>query len=314
MSFSSLDQLRTTTLPHATTGEPVDLWALGRQVLSECGFHSTAAELIAFIAQAQTFPGNFLALVDSYDTLKSGIPNFLAVSYGLDKAGYRGKGVRLDSGDLAELSKAVRQMYTAFGEKYKLEYAKNFIICASNDINEEELIRLAREHHECNSFGIGTHLVTCQRQPALGGVYKLVEIAGKPRVKVSNSIEKSSLPAKKQAYRLYDAAGRQVADLLAEEGEGVPGPGIVKGVQVYPAGGGEVVVEAARIETLLTPAWAGGVAHVDEIAAVRQRVLDAKATFDPDVLAVVEPKKYKVIISQQLFRTLDGLIKELTPN
>jgi nicotinate phosphoribosyltransferase len=145
-----LDQLRTTTLPHATTGEPVDLWALGRQVLSECGFHSTEAELIAFIAQAQTFPGNFLALVDSYDTVKSGIPTFLAVSYGLEKAGYRGKDVWLDLGDLAELSRAVRQMYVAFGEKYKLEYAKNVIICASNDVSQEELIRLAQEHHECS--------------------------------------------------------------------------------------------------------------------------------------------------------------------
>jgi nicotinate phosphoribosyltransferase len=318
MSFSSLDQLRTTALPHATTGAPIDLWAIGREVLSECGFRSTEAELIAFIAQAQTFPNNFLALVDSYDTLKSGIPNFLAVSYGLEKAGYRGKGVRLDSGDLAELSKGVRQMYIAFGEKYKLEYAKSFIICASNDINEEELIRLAREHHECNSFGIGTHLVTCQKQPALGGVYKLVEIMGTPRVKVSNSIEKSSLPAKKRVYRLYDAAGKQVADLIAEEAEGVPEPGVVKGVQVYPAGAGagagELSIDVARIEPLLIPAWEGGVAHVDGIPVVRQRVLDQKATFDPQVLAVVEPKLYKVVISQQLFRTLDGLIKELTPN
>jgi nicotinate phosphoribosyltransferase len=78
-------------------------------------------------------------------------------------------------------------------------------------------------------------------------VYKLVEIVGKPRVKVSNSIEKSSLPAKKHAYRIDDAAGKQVADLLAEEGEGVPVPGTVKGVQVCPAGVGEVVVEADRI-------------------------------------------------------------------
>jgi nicotinate phosphoribosyltransferase len=313
MSFSSLSQLKTRTIPHAQTGALIDLWEIAKRVLQEGGVHSTESELISFVAQAQTFPGNFLALVDSYDTLKSGIPNFLAVCYALDKAGYRGKGVRLDSGDLAELSKAVRKMYIDFANKYKIEYIKNLIICASNDINEEELIRLARENHECNSFGIGTHLVTCQKQPALGGVYKLVEISGVPRVKVSNSLDKSSLPAKKLAFRLYDASGKEAADLLTEESEGIPAPGRIPGVVVYPTSGAEVVIDAARVEPLLVPAWDGGVAHVDDITTVRQRVLQARTSFNRDVLTVDRQKLYTVLVSKQLFRTLSALTKELMP-
>jgi nicotinate phosphoribosyltransferase len=319
MSFSERSQLKTTTLAHAVTGEPVDLWALAQQVIAECGFRTTEAELIAFIAQAQTFPGNFLALVDSYDTLGSGIPNFLAVCYGLSKAGYTGKGVRLDSGDLAELSKGGRRLFVEFAERYNLPAAKTMTICASNDINEEELIRLAAVGHECTAFGIGTHLVTCQRQPALGGVYKLVEICGVPRVKVSNSLEKSSLPAKKQAYRLYDREGKEIGDLLAEESEGVPAPGPIVGVRVYPGrpAGSEgpltVTVDVARVEPLLVPAWSDGLAIVDDIATVKQRVAEARNTFNKEVLTVIEPKLYQVLISQKLFSTLDALIKAVQP-
>jgi nicotinate phosphoribosyltransferase len=309
MSFRSVSQLSSRTLAHAQTGEPIDMWAVAQQYVKENGFRSNEAELVAFVSQAITFPYNFLALVDSYDTLKSGIPNFLAASLALDRAGYRGKGVRLDSGDLGALSKAVRQMFIVFAERYDLEYAKKFIITASNDINEDELIRLAAEGHEINSYGIGTHLVTCQKQPALGGVYKLVEINGVPRVKVSNSVEKSSLPAKKNVFRLYDADGLEVADLLTELPEDVR-PGTVKAFRVYPDAG-PVTVEVAKVVPLLVTVWEGGAAHVDDIPTVRQRVLDARKSFNPAVLAVVNSRPYQVLISERLYITLDALIKAL---
>jgi nicotinate phosphoribosyltransferase len=309
MSFHSVSQLSSRTLAHAQTGEPIDMWAVAQQYVKENGFRSNEAELVAFVSQAITFPYNFLTLVDSYDTLKSGIPNFLAASLALDRAGYRGKGVRLDSGDLGTLSKAVRQMFIVFAERYDLEYAKKFIITASNDINEEELIRLAAEGHEIDSYGIGTHLVTCQKQPALGGVYKLVEINGVPRVKVSNSVEKSSLPAKKNVFRLYDADGLEVADLLTELPEDVR-PGTVKAFRVYPDAG-PVTVEVAKVVPLLVTVWEGGAAHVDDISTVRQRVLDARKSFNPAVLAVVNSRPYQVLISERLYITLDALIKAL---
>ena len=94
-------------------------------------------------------------------------------------------------------------------------------IVASNDINEQVLYSLKAEGYEIDAFGIGTHLVTCQAQPALGCVYKLVEISGTPRIKVSQDIHKVSVPAKKQAFRLYSRQ-EPLVDLLLLNTEAPP--------------------------------------------------------------------------------------------
>jgi nicotinate phosphoribosyltransferase len=309
MSFSSASQLRTRMIKESKGDDLIDMLEIARGYISENGFKANEQELVAFISQAITYPTNFLALVDSYDTLRSGIPNFLAVCCALDKAGYRGKGVRLDSGDLASLSRAVRAMFTEFAAKYDIPYARNFIISASNDINESELIRLDREGHEITSFGIGTHLVTCQSQPALGGVYKLVEVSGLPRVKLSDSVDKSSIPARKEVYRLYDTQKREVADLLTETGEEVA-PGTITAFRIYPDAG-RVTLDVAEVKNMLVPAWTGGVASVDGIAAARRRVTEARSSFNPAVLAVVDTTPYQVLISERLYRTVDRLINEV---
>jgi nicotinate phosphoribosyltransferase len=88
-------------------------------------------------------------------------------------------GLRLDSGDLAYLSLEVRAIFTETAEKFNIPYIKNLTIVASNDINEDILISLEKQEHAIDTFGIGTHLVTCQKQPALGCVYKLVEVSVK---------------------------------------------------------------------------------------------------------------------------------------
>ena len=133
-------------------------------------------ELAAFVSYAMAFPTNLLALVDTYDVLKSGLPNFLAVARALHECNYEAVGLRLDSGDLAYLSIEVRKRFIIIAEKFKLPYFANFNIVASNDINEDTLVSLEKQAHKIDTFGIGTHLVTCQKQPALGCVYKLVEV------------------------------------------------------------------------------------------------------------------------------------------
>ncbi len=138
----------------------------------------------------RAFPNGYLALVDTYDTLKSGVPNFLAVALALHRLGYRAVGVRLDSGDLAYLSKQTRKMFRSAGKRVGLDYFGQFSITASNDINEDTLVSLNQQGHEIDVFGIGTNLVTCQAQPALGCVYKLVEIHGMPRIKLSQEVSK----------------------------------------------------------------------------------------------------------------------------
>merc|ERR1712216_109227 len=151
-------------------------------------------ELIAFTTYALSFPNGFLALVDTYDTLYSGVPNFLCVALALDSLGYKAKGIRLDSGDLAYLSKQARKMFVTCADKYGLDYFKSFTIVASNSINENVLQSLNEQGHEIDAYGIGTNLVTCQKQPALGMVYKLVEVNGVPRIKLSQDIVKVTIP------------------------------------------------------------------------------------------------------------------------
>ena len=187
------------------------------------GFMNTNdSELAAFIAYAQCFPDGFLALVDTYNTLQSGVPNFICVACALEDAGYKPVGIRLDSGDLAHFSKEARRMFIENQrDGSELGQAK---IAASNDINGKSLKELNAAGHEIDLFGVGTNLVTCQEQPALGGVYKLVEINGVPTIKLSDDHIKITIPGRKFAYRLVDSAGFEV-DLMILEGGDVPNVG-----------------------------------------------------------------------------------------
>jgi nicotinate phosphoribosyltransferase len=181
------------------------------------------------------------------------------------------------------------------------------LITVSNDINEEELIRLKKNGHEINSYGIGTHLVTCQKQPALGGVYKLVDIGGVARVKVSDSAEKTVLPGKKDIYRLFDETGKEIADYLTLADETVI-PGEIKGHYAY-GGEGELTVIAAEARPLYTVVWENGIASVDPLTVARDRVLQARKTFNPQVMAVENEKPYPVLLSPKLQNLLITLVE-----
>ena len=137
---------------------------------------SSDGELAAFASYAIAFPEGFLALVDTYDVNKSGLLNFAAVTLALHDLGYTAIGIRIDSGDLAYLSRVARETFQNIATKFNIPWFANVQIVASNDINEDTILSLNDQGHAIDCFGIGTHLVTCQRQPALGCVYKLVEI------------------------------------------------------------------------------------------------------------------------------------------
>jgi nicotinate phosphoribosyltransferase len=309
-SFYDKSCLGKTTIKHKETGEEIELLEPALKCIEENGWHPNHTELYAFIAQAQAFPENFLALVDTYDTLTSGIPNFLAVSYALTKAGYKGKGIRLDSGDLAELSKSVRKMYIEFAEKYNFEYAKKFLITASNDINEKSLLELARKGHEINSYGIGTHLVTCQAQPALGGVYKLVEIDHQPRVKLSNDLIKVTLPGKKNLFRLYGKDGHAICDLLTLGDDEGPQPGKAKLFEAWPSTQ-PFECEFEKAVPLFTPAWKDGKETIDDLKTARTFAMEQiHGGFRPDVVKIIDPVSYKVCLSDKLHKKLVQLVEE----
>ncbi|TNJ26428.1 Nicotinate phosphoribosyltransferase [Giardia muris] len=177
------------------------------------------SELSAFIIYAYTHPHSFTALLDTYDPLNSGLMNFLIVACTMLEAGISPTGVRLDSGDLAYLSQKVR---TTFNKCIKLvtpilanigKLAECRIV-VSGDIDIELLMGLMKEGTAIDTFGVGTNLVTCREQPSLGGVYKLVELDGVPRVKLSEG-GKATIPGAKRVYRLYTHTGVPFVDVLA---------------------------------------------------------------------------------------------------
>ncbi|MBQ3116551.1 MAG: nicotinate phosphoribosyltransferase [Clostridia bacterium] len=170
-------------------------------------------EYTAFLEYAKTYPNNALLLVDTFDTLNQGVPNAIKVFDYLKENGYKPKGIRLDSGDLAYLSKKARKMLDDAG------YPET-IICASGDLDEYSINSLKNQGAKIDLWGVGTRLITSADMPALGGVYKLSAIIDKngvvtPKIKLSNNTAKITNPGIKNIYRVYDnETGKAEADFI----------------------------------------------------------------------------------------------------
>ena len=170
-------------------------------------------EITAFRKYAEMFPTSCLLLVDTYDTLKSGVPNAIQVFDELRAQGHEPVGIRLDSGDLAYLSREARKMLDAAGYP-------NTIICASGDL-DENLIRDLKLQGACiDTWGVGTKLITSEDCPSLGGVYKMSAetVDGRviPKIKISENPVKITNPGIKRLWRIYDnKTGKATADLIA---------------------------------------------------------------------------------------------------
>ncbi len=172
-------------------------------------------EYTAFREYARLYPSACILLVDTYDTLKSGVPNAIRVFTEMRKQGIplTYYGVRMDSGDLAYLSKKVRKMLDAAG-------FPDAVISASNDLDEYLIASLKQQGAAITSWGVGTNLITSKDNPAFGGVYKLAAIqkedgSFQPKIKLSENIEKVTNPGNKTFYRIYDkATGKIKADLI----------------------------------------------------------------------------------------------------
>ncbi|MGI6593779.1 MAG: nicotinate phosphoribosyltransferase [Christensenellales bacterium] len=174
---------------------------------------SFSSELEAFESFAKLYPSKCVLLVDTYDTLRSGVPNAIKVFKKLREKGYEPIGIRLDSGDLAYLSKQARKMLDEAG-------FPNAKIVASNDIDENIIASLNAQGAKIDLWGVGTKLITSYDNPSLGGVYKLSAIEDEnnnliPKMKLSDTQEKTTNPGFKTTYRLYDKDGMAVADLIA---------------------------------------------------------------------------------------------------
>lgn len=178
------------------------------------------SEYEAFKAYADSYPDNCLLLVDTYDTLRSGVPNAIKVFKELAAAGHRPRGIRLDSGDFAYLSKKARKMLDAAG-------FPDAIICASGDLDEYSMTSLMQQGAKIDLWGVGTKLITSQEMPALGGVYKLAAVVREdgtmiPKIKLSDNAAKITNPSFKNLFRLYDKeSGMAIADLITMREEAV---------------------------------------------------------------------------------------------
>lgn len=170
-------------------------------------------ELSAFRAYAKCFPDHCVLLVDTYDTLASGLPNSLTVARELRKQGHELAGIRLDSGDLAYLSRKARELFDEAG-------FPNVKVVASNELDEHVMDSICNEGGQVDIYGVGTRLATCAGPGggALGGVYKLVEYVGKPRMKFTSDLAKRTLPGCKRWLRAIGADGRFVMDVLDLKG------------------------------------------------------------------------------------------------
>lgn len=173
-------------------------------------------EYTAFKTYAELYPNACILLVDTYDVLNSGVPNAIRVFQEMKAAGHemKGYGIRIDSGDLAYLSKQAYKMLdeAGFGDA---------IISASSDLDEYLIESLKSQGAKINSWGVGTNLITCQDNPAFGGVYKLAAIKNAededfvPKIKLSENVEKVTNPGNKTIYRIYDKkTGKIRADLI----------------------------------------------------------------------------------------------------
>ena len=178
-------------------------------------------ELTAFRTYAKLYPSACILLVDTYDTLKSGIPNAIQVFKEMREAGIplTFYGIPLDSGDLAYLSKEAKKMLDAAG-------FSDAVISASNDLDEHLISSLKHQGATINSWGVGTNLITSKDTPSFGGVYKLAAIkdrkTGKfiPKIKLSENTEKITNPGNKTIYRIYSAESHKlIADLICLVGE-----------------------------------------------------------------------------------------------
>ena len=183
---------------------------------------SFGSEIEAFRSYACSFPEDCILLVDTYDTLKSGVPNAIQTAKELEQQGHRLVGIRIDSGDLAFLSRRAREML----DQENLAYVK---IVASNELDEYIISDILAQGGKVDVWGVGTNLVTGAGigGGALGGIYKMVEHNGQPKIKLSANPEKMTNPGIKKVIRYYDAEGLMEADALAADSEDINTCGVL---------------------------------------------------------------------------------------
>ncbi|XP_061832065.1 nicotinate phosphoribosyltransferase isoform X3 [Nerophis lumbriciformis] len=271
-------------------------------------------ELAAFLSYAIAYPKNFLPVIDSYSVTCSGLLNFCAVALALCELGYRPLGVRLDSGDLCKQSLDVRSVLRLCSEHFSISAFDSLTIVGSNNISEQTMVELNTKENEIDVVGVGTHLVTCTKQPSLGCVYKLVEVQGKPRMKISEDPEKSTVPGRKAVYRLIDADGYPFLDLLCLALESPPEAG--RPVSCHPLGTCDtpLTVTPAEVTCLRQEMFTKGqvTQPLSSAAQSKEQVQQSLQKLHPRHKRLQEPDSYTVALSEKLHMLARDLRRGIT--
>jgi nicotinate phosphoribosyltransferase len=282
------------------------------------------SEIDAFRAYAEVYPDDCLLLVDTIDTLESGLPNAIRVFEELRRAGHEPVGIRLDSGDLAHLSVQAARMLNNAG-------FDDTTIVLSNNLDElviwQILTQIEQEAPAYDmeadgvigrlAYGVGTRLITSWGEPALGGVYKLVSVkdesAWQPAIKISESQEKTPNPGRKRAWRLYDERGLATADLVALADEDPRQADSIQLHHPFDPGRRRLLAQSdiSHIEPLLAPVYADGqrLTGDDDLETLRARRQADVERLDPGVRRLLNPHLYHVSLSDQLWQLRNELVE-----
>ena len=270
-------------------------------------------EIEAFRAYAKLFPDKCILLVDTYDTLESGVPNAIKVFDEMKAAGVHmaSYGIRLDSGDLAYLSKKARCMLDAAGHT-------DAIISASCDLDEMLIADLKRQGAKITLWGVGTNLITSSDCPSFGGIYKLAAEMDKdgneiPKIKISDNPEKVTNPGVKKLVRVYDKkSGKRIADIIALEHETFDES---KSLVLYETNARwkkiKLKANTYTLRELLVPVFKSGelvyeVPETMEVRAYSKRELD---TLWEEYKRLVNPQIMQVVLSDELYALKEKMLE-----
>ncbi len=273
-------------------------------------------EYTAFKTYAKLYPDACILLVDTYDTLKSGVPNAIRVFKELKEEGIRltRYGIRLDSGDLAYLSKRARTMLDEAG-------FTDASIAASNDLDEHLIASLKLQGAKINSWGVGTNLITAAGNPSFGGVYKLSAVRGQegafiPKIKVSENVEKVTNPGNKKIYRVYEEPSHKVkADLICLEQEEFRSD---KRLLLFDpnATWKRTVMEPGEysLRELMQPIFLQGkcVYASPSVMEIREYCLQEQETIWEETRRMANPHQIYVDLSQRLYDTKMKLLDQMS--
>ncbi len=268
-------------------------------------------ELDSFIAYARAYPDECTLLVDTYNTLKSGVPNAIKVAHEvLEPMGKRLQGIRLDSGDIAYLSKKARAML----DKAGLSDCK---IVVSNSLNEYIIRSILIQGAEVDTFGVGENLITARSDAVFGGVYKLVAMYDEkgelvPKIKISDNIEKITTPSFKEVWRLFEREDNHpLADVITLEHEVIPDGGPYEIFDPLDPTKRKTMTNFYA-KKLLEPIYEKGklVYKSPTLPEIRQRCLKNVSELWEEICRLDNPHRYYVDLSQELWDLKTNLIKE----